>query len=78
MTSDAEVREQLAHVLHTERPYAYCDGCLALRIHATLAQTCRAAEHVAAALTPFERKLCACHGCGRTLKLTCLSEARRA
>jgi hypothetical protein len=72
MVRNATLEDQVVHVLQGDRPHAYCDGCLALRVRATLEEARRAAERVATDVTSFERKLRACHGCGRTLLLTCL------
>ncbi|MBI2219173.1 MAG: hypothetical protein HYU51_17975 [Candidatus Rokubacteria bacterium] len=72
MACGAALEDRVVHVLHSDRPHAYCDGCLALRVHATLEEARRAAERVAAEAASFDRRLRACHGCGRTLQLTCL------
>ena len=52
-----------------DHPFAYCDGCLALRFDVSLDEARVAALAVARA-DGFMRKTRACYGCGRTLEIT--------
>jgi len=66
-------RERLAaqirrHVI-ADQPFAYCDGCLALRFGVSLDEARYAAVAVARA-DGFMRKTRACYGCGRTREIT--------
>jgi hypothetical protein len=70
MTCDTALEEQVVRVLQSDRPHAYCDGCLALRVGATLEDARRAAARVATDVLAFDRTRSACHGCGRILEIT--------
>ena len=68
-----DVRGRVLAFIRKAAPYAYCDGCLALRLGASLSEIVAAV----AALTAdgeCERRRRACYGCGRTLELTALSD----
>lgn len=68
--ADEPLDEQIANVLRRERTDAYCDACLALQLHVSLAEAQAAALRVAIATMAFDRKRRACSGCGRTVELT--------
>ena len=59
-------------VLTKDRPYAYCDSCLALRFEVSLDEARRAALTLAHA-DGFMRKRQECGGCGRSLEIICLT-----
>ena len=70
-----DVRGRVLAFMRKAAPYAYCDGCLALRLDASLGDIVAAL----AALTDdgeCERRRRACYGCGRTLELSALCDPR--
>ena len=61
----AQIRRQVM----ADHPFAYCDGCLALRFDVSIDEA-RVAAIVVARADGFMRKTRACYGCGRTLEMT--------
>jgi hypothetical protein len=59
--------------MRTVAPFAYCDACLALRLHAGLAEM-TAALAALGAEGRLERTRRACYGCRRTLELSAWRE----
>lgn len=65
------IRDLLEH----QRPFAHCDGCLALRLHVSLAES-RAAALRLAGEPGFNRQRCECHTCLRMVELTAIGIRR--
>jgi hypothetical protein len=74
MACREDLAERVLAFMRKATPFAYCDACLALRLHASVGD-------VAAALAALvnaeacERRRRACYGCGRTLEITELVES---
>ena len=71
MTEHDALGAHFRDVLTRDRPYAYCDSCLALRLEVSLNE----ARHAALTLARsdgFMRKMRECGGCCRSLEITCL------
>jgi hypothetical protein len=66
---------EIRDLLDQYRPFAHCDGCLALRLHVSLAEG-RAAALRLAAEPGFERQRSECHTCRRTVELTSMRRKR--
>ena len=62
-------------LLQQQRPFAHCDGCLALRLGVSLAE-CRAATLSLASEPGFSRQRGECYDCRRTVELTALKRGR--
>ena len=60
---------QIRRHIPADHPFAYCDGCLALRFDVSLDEARLAALTVARA-DGFMRKTRACYACGRTREIT--------
>ena len=67
----SEVRQLLAR----QRPFAYCDACLALQIGISLADAKAAALSVSRD-PGFSRQRRECYACGRTIELTSMSRLK--
>lgn len=61
----SEIRDLLEH----QRPFAHCDGCLALHLEVSLAES-RAAALRLASERGFSRQRGECYTCRRTVELT--------
>jgi hypothetical protein len=73
MTTGADLRQRLLELLGRVAPFAYCDGCLAFRVEASLAETTATlAGLVAEGVLVRSRRVC--YGCGRALELATLRE----
>jgi hypothetical protein len=59
----------LRRLLEQQRPFAYCDSCLALYLAISLAES-RAAALAVASEPAFARMLAQCYTCRRTTELT--------
>ena len=60
---------QIRRHIMADHPFAYCDGCLALRFDVSLDEA-RVSALAVARTDGFMRKTRACYGCGRTLEIT--------
>ena len=60
---------QIRNLLTNDRPFAYCDACLALRLSQSL-ETARAAAKLLAREDGFTRTLRVCYACQRSLEMT--------
>jgi hypothetical protein len=67
----SEIRDLLEH----QRPFAHCDGCLALRLGVSLAES-RAASLRLASELGFSRQRGECYTCRRTVELTAMRRRR--
>jgi hypothetical protein len=66
---------EIRDLLDQHRPFAHCDGCLALRLQVSLADG-RAAALRLAAEPGFERQRGECYTCRRTVELTAMRRKR--
>jgi hypothetical protein len=60
---------QIRNLITDDVPFAYCDGCLALRFRESLEDT-RAAAMLVAREHGFMRKVRVCYGCKRGIEMT--------
>lgn len=66
---------EIRDLLEQHRPFAHCDGCLALRLHVSLAES-RAAALQLAEEPGFDRRRDECYTCRRTVELTSMPRKR--
>jgi hypothetical protein len=60
---------EIRDLLEQQRPFAHCDGCLALHLEVSLAESRVAALHLASE-PGFRRQRADCYTCRRTVELT--------
>jgi hypothetical protein len=66
---------EIRDLLEQQRPFVHCDGCLALRLDISLAES-RAATLRLASEAGFSRQRGECYSCRRTVELTAMRPRR--